>query len=104
MMRIVAAGALLAVLGFTGCSGPAAETEPTGPSTEFGGSGTFVVGEDVAPGYYRQDEPEPACRYTLENANGEAITYGRGDAVLLAEDGQAVTLEGCGTYEWYREP
>ena len=88
---------------FAGCSSSTGTVEPTTLPTEFSGTGSFVAGQDIAPGRYLQADPEPACRYTLLNADGVKITFGKGDALLIVEDGQTVRIEGCGTYEWRRE-
>lgn len=108
-MRHMMTGSLAAMLAavtlafaLAGCSNSTGPVEPTTLPTEFSGTGSFVAGEDIAPGRYLQVEPEPACRYTLLSTDGVEITFGKGDALLIVEDGQTVRIEDCGTYEWRR--
>jgi hypothetical protein len=100
------AGVLLALtlaFALAGCFSTTGTVQPTTLPTEFSGTGSFVAGEDIAPGRYLQADPEPACRYTLLSTNGVEITFGKGDALLIVEDGQTVRIEDCGAYEWRRE-
>jgi len=105
MTRSTAAVLVALTLAFAlaGCSSSTGTVEPTTLPTEFSGTGSFVAGEDIAPGRYLQAEPEPACRYTLLSTDGVKITFGMGDALLIVGDGQTVRIEDCGTYEWRRE-
>ena len=97
MFRTMIAAA--AVLVLAGCASPAvpAEPEPTLPTT-FGGSGTFVAGEDFQPGYYQPEAEQPECGYGVQNEAGRTIAMNSGDALLIASAGDVVTLENCGTY------
>ena len=94
--------ALTLAFALAGCSSSTGTVEPTTLPTEFSGTGSFVAGEDIAPGRYTQADPEPACRYTLLSTDGVKIGFGKGDALLIVRDGQTVRIEDCGTYEWRR--
>ena len=96
MFRTLIAAATLLLL--AGCASPApAEPESSLPTT-FGGSGTFVAGEDFQPGYYQPDTEQPECGYGIQNEDGKTIALNSGDALLIASAGDVVTLENCGTY------
>ena len=92
---------LAATLLLTGCSTTQPNQTPTLP-TEFGGTGTFVAGEDIAPGYYEQPEPADNCAYAVQNEDGKTIAFNGGSAILIVSEGDTVTLEDCNTYEWFQ--
>jgi hypothetical protein len=83
---------------------PEPEPEPEGPAIAFG-DGTFVVGEDIAPGIYHANSPGDCYWERLSGFSGElddVISNG------FSPDRQIVTIEAsdegfsssrCGTWE-----
>lgn len=97
MRRTAIALTILTALALTGC----ANNNTPAPSlpTEFDGTGVYIVGEDIEPGTYSQPSPEPACRYAIQNETGKTYSLNSGSAILIANTGDTVTVEGCNTYQ-----
>lgn len=83
---------------------PPPPPEPAGPGTTIDGDGTYVVGEDIAPGTYRT-EGGPGCYWArLADFNGDfdsIITNGFGDGqqvVNISANDAAFEASGCGTW------
>lgn len=78
---------------------------PDEPESSFDGDGTFVVGEDIQPGTYR-NAGSSGCYWArlsgLSGEFGDIITNGVGDGpqvVQIAADDAAFDTSRCGTWE-----
>lgn len=113
---IVGGGAvLLVVIGSVGSGSESAGTStaagavqpsvaapaPAGPLTTFG-NGTYLVGEDVAPGTYRSPAPQDGviklCYWDVQDASGKILDQGvanEGPSRATLKAGRTFTSNGC---------
>lgn len=74
---------------------------PVGPVSSFGDVQGWVIGEDIAPGTYRNTGGGKLCYWSQENADGDYLDSGFGDGekrVKLRSVGSVFTSSSCGQW------